>query len=218
MTQNITYAIAIEHAIDAVMHHCADDAIKNSVIKRLDALKNFELNMGVLSLAMCNIRADAINATQAIRNEKTIPEDVLNKLKQIEKTADSLHNVGGFMASGIACDAAYLLHHGVDDRWPTGLTEIECSIFSPSNNAAPIQEYRTKFELSSDEIQKIKTALASDVDPVICRDSSNHSSDNQRILLELKANTLQRIELLLQKYIHEELVKNSTTMSNFSES
>jgi hypothetical protein len=123
MTRNITYATAIEHAIDAVMHHCADDATKNSVSKRLDALKNFELNMSVLSIAMCNIRTDAIDAMQAITDENTIPEDVLNKLKQIEKTADSLHNVGGFMASGIACDAAYLLFHGVDNRWPTGIVQ-----------------------------------------------------------------------------------------------
>ena len=121
MTQNITYATAIEQAIDAVMHHCADDATKNAVIKRLDALKNFELNMGVLSIAMCNIRADAIQAKYAIKDGNTTTEDVLNTINQIEKTADSLHNVGGFMASGIACDAAYLLYHGVDNRWPTGI-------------------------------------------------------------------------------------------------
>lgn len=119
----MTYATAIGHAIDAVMHHCADDAIKNSVIKRLDALKNFEMNMGVLSLAMCNIRADAVEAKHLITNESVKPEDLLNTLNQIEQTADRLHNVGGFMASGIACDAAYLLFHGIDNRWPTGIVQ-----------------------------------------------------------------------------------------------
>jgi len=123
MTQNITYATAIDQAIDAVMHHCADDATKNAVIKQLNALKNFELNMGVLSIAMCNIRADAIQAKYAIKDGNVTTEDVLKTIDQIEKTADSLHNVGGFMASGIACDAAYLLHHGVDERWPTGLSD-----------------------------------------------------------------------------------------------
>jgi hypothetical protein len=123
MTQNMTYATAIAQAIDAVMHHCADDEIRSSVIKRLDALKNFELNMGVLSLAMCNIRADAIEAMQAITNENVKQGNVLNVLNQIEQTADRLHNVGSFMASGIACDAAYLLYRGVDDRWPTGITQ-----------------------------------------------------------------------------------------------
>ncbi len=125
MTQNITYATAIEQAIDAVLHHSTDDATKNSVIKRLGALKKFELNMGVLSLAMCNIRADAIDAMQAITDKETNPEDVLSKLKQIEKTADNLHNVGSFMALGIACDAAYLLFRGVDNRWPTGISDTD---------------------------------------------------------------------------------------------
>jgi hypothetical protein len=125
MTQNITYATAIEQAIDAVMHHCTDEATKNAVIKRLEALKNFELNMGVLSVAMCNIRADAIQAKYAIKDRNTATEDVLNTINQIEKTADSMHNVGGFMASGIACDAAYLLYRGVDDRWPAGITQNE---------------------------------------------------------------------------------------------
>ena len=123
MTQNITYAAAIDQAINAVIHHCADDATKNLVIKRLNALKNFELNMGVLSLAMCNIRADAIEAKQAIRDGNDPIEKVLNTLNQIEQTADRLHNVGSFMASGIACDAAYLMYRGVDDRWPTGITQ-----------------------------------------------------------------------------------------------
>ena len=65
---------------------------------------------------MCNIRADAISAINAIRHESASPENVLISLEKIEKTSDSMHNVGGFMVSGIACDAAYLLYHGVDQQ------------------------------------------------------------------------------------------------------
>lgn len=56
------------------MHPCANDATKNSVIKRLDALKNFELKMSVLSVVMCNIHADAIEAIQAITSETSSPK------------------------------------------------------------------------------------------------------------------------------------------------
>lgn len=123
MSHEITYSAAIDQAINAVMHHCADDENRLEIVKRLDALKNFERNMGVLSLAMCNIRADAIRARYAIKHE----DEVLNELKKIERAADSMHNVGTFMVSGIACNAAYLLHHGVDERWPTGINESEPS-------------------------------------------------------------------------------------------
>jgi hypothetical protein len=166
MTQNITYSTAIEQAIDAVMHHCADDATKNSVIKRLDALKNFELNMGILSVAMCNIRTDAIKAKQAIRDGNTTTEEVLNTLNQIEKTADSLHNVGGFMASGIACDAAYLLYHGVDNRWPTGIAGVEHKVFASSKTAVTRQENRAEFAPTAAEIQRIKDGLRITVEPL----------------------------------------------------
>ena len=159
MTQNMTYAKAIDQAIDAVMHHCANDVTKSAVIKRLNALKNFELNMGVLSVAMCNIRADAIQAKYAIKDGKATTENVLKTINQIEKTADSLHNVGGFMASGIACDAAYLLHHGVDHQWPTGMEQSSTAKFSPPNTAAILQEYTNKFELNSEERENLRHAM-----------------------------------------------------------
>lgn len=166
MTQNMTYATAIEQAIDAVMHHSADDEIRTSVIKRLDALKNFEQNMGVLSIAMCNIRADAIRARHAFKDDSVFSDDVLKTIKQIEKTADSMHNVGTFMVSGIACNAAYLLHHGVDDRWPTGIASVENKVFAPSKTAATSEEYRAEFAPTADEIQKIKDGLKITVEPL----------------------------------------------------
>ena len=162
MSHEITYLAAIDQAINAVMHHCADDENRLEIVKRLDALKNFERNMGVLSVAMCNIRADAIRARYAIKNE----DEVLNELQKIERTADSMHNVGSFMASGIPCDAAYLLHHGVDDRWPTGIAGVEHKVFASSKTAATRQEYQTEFVPTAAEIQRIKDGLKITVEPL----------------------------------------------------
>ncbi|WP_310614534.1 hypothetical protein [Limnohabitans sp.] len=114
--------------------------------------EKFELYMGVLSLAMCNIRADAIQPKYAIKDANPTTKDVLKTINQIEKNRRQFASRWLRMTSGIACDAAYLLHHGVDDRWPTGI----CKRWKASNKQRDATTPTVQFHFGSFAINSLK--------------------------------------------------------------
>lgn len=70
-----------------------------------------------LGLAMVNIR----NLAQKSLRQDEKKEAYIEALKNIEVIADSLHNVGGFLITGVDCDAIHLYRHGEKENWPTGI-------------------------------------------------------------------------------------------------
>jgi len=126
---------ALDLSIAAVQNYVFESADNKmqaaSVIRHLEAMKRFEMNLSVLSLAITNIRG---LAQDSCRKDATV-QDQIDSLKKIEAMADRLHNVPGFMLEGIECDALGLYCNGIDENWPTGLIAgLGCisSVFHPN--------------------------------------------------------------------------------------
>lgn len=157
MIKNVTLNEVIDLSIAAVQNYGgeSEEGKKQtaSVIRHLESMRRFEMNLSVLSLAIMNIRG---LAQDGCRKDATV-QDQIDSLKKIESMADRLHNVPGFMLGGVECDALYLYRNGIDENWPTGLIAgLGCisSVFHP-NPSATLQNYEG-LSLTAEEFQKIK--------------------------------------------------------------
>ncbi len=140
------------YAAHIIKEHFPESDAQRMLIQHLGIFSRFEMNMYAISLAMGNIRSLAQKGL--CQDEKK--EAYIEALKNIEVIADSLHNVGSFLITGVDCDAMHLYRHGGKENWPTGVpnnTEHISLKFFP-NPLSSFEEYR-EFILSPEEISKI---------------------------------------------------------------
>ncbi len=149
MNNRLKFSDVVNLIIGEIKHSDSLNKDKaEDVLRHLESLKQFELNLSALSLAIMNIRSLAQNGC---REDSTI-EEKIKSLIEIESLADRMHNVPGFMLRGIECDALYLYRNGIDQNWPSGLIAgLGCisSVFHP-NPSANLQNYEG-LSLSTEE-------------------------------------------------------------------
>jgi len=140
-----------DYAAHIIREHFPESDAQRMIIQHLEIFRRFENNMCAISLAMVNIR----NLAQKSLRQDEKKEAYIEALKNIEVIADSLHNVGSFLITGVDCDAMHLYRHGGKENWPTGIpnnTEHISVKFFP-NLSKNLEEYR-EFVLTPEEIAK----------------------------------------------------------------
>lgn len=149
MSNKLKFSDVVNLIIDEIKYSDSLDKDKaEDVLRHLESLKQFELNISALSLAIMNIR---ILAQNGCREDSTI-EEKIKSLIEIESLADRMHNVPAFILRGIGCDALYLYRNGIDQNWPTGLIVGQrciSSVFHP-NPSTILQDYEG-LSLSTEE-------------------------------------------------------------------
>jgi hypothetical protein len=124
MTNNkLTLSETIEQAIEAIREKTyTDERYKSAILDRLLAIQNLETNLWAIAITIGSIRNIAQKNKIPENGGVLNSEDLAQYLKEIEKMANLLHNVPGYLINGTPCDGLYLYRNGVDANWPTGIS------------------------------------------------------------------------------------------------